>query len=1023
MRTSDQIKDEIISRFGFFPPFFAPALETPQILENLWQQTLSAYVENPIPALFKEKIAAIVARSCSVPYCLVCHTCRLRPLGMKGHEILAFLDNWDDPAESDKTSLLNVLVNYQGPVGVWPEEGSEVEKSILHTTIALYFGDDDLAPHINQLVRILGKTYYNFLTLSIAYNKTCLTWAEFHPIELAYEADDRAKEHLQPLLNEEPKLAHFFANYARNFYETSKLNVKKNELQKSEKQYRNLNKELENRIQLATQQLEKELTERKLSEQNLTVLIEAIPQIVWTSNPDGNLDYYNQHWFDYTGMTLEQTHGWGWKPVVHPDDLQLCIDKWAQAYRSGDDYQVEYRFKRALDGMYRWHLGRARPVRDGDGNIVKWFGTCTDIHDQKSSIELLRQSDAKFKYMYNSSTFGIIFWNVHGEITDANHQFLELLGFSEEDLTSGKIKWSELTPPEYHHLDDKALKQIAIDRFCQPYEKQFFRKDGSRLPILVGASLLEGNDHEGLCYVIDLSEKKKAEKEVSENQLKLKTVLNHSPIILWATDVFGTITYSDGYGLHSLGFEPGQLVGHSLFEMDKDNPESIHGLKRALSGESFSVEAKTGELYFDTHYAPLSDQTGNVVGMVALTTDITSRKNADFERNAALNREASAKAASEMKSNFLATMSHEIRTPINGVIGMASLLIDTELNAAQRSYVDAVRSSADMLLTLVNDILDISKAEAGKVDLESIDFEIEHLVLDVERTLTFASSKKGLKLFRSVAPDLPAHFRGDPSRLRQVVINLVNNAIKFTSHGQVSLEIKPEKIELDRMFLRFEISDTGIGISEESIHRLFQAFSQADCTTTRRFGGTGLGLSISKHLVNLMGGEIGVRSEVGKGSTFWFVIPLEMGNPNGLGSPVTARAPKNQRRLRILIADDNSINQTIAIKMLEKLGHSAIAVGNGQEAIDALDKTHFDLLFMDCHMPELDGYEATKYIRKSKLFSFSNIPIIAMTANAMIGDREKCLDAGMNDYISKPMKLEGIIDVIERTLDSHRRSA
>ncbi|MBC7660485.1 MAG: response regulator [Chitinophagaceae bacterium] len=255
------------------------------------------------------------------------------------------------------------------------------------------------------------------------------------------------------------------------------------------------------------------------------------------------------------------------------------------------------------------------------------------------------------------------------------------------------------------------------------------------------------------------------------------------------------------------------------------------------------------------------------------------------------------------------------------------------------------------------------------------------------------------------------------------MINLVNNAIKFTTRGHVAIEVQFEKILNGKTYLRFEVSDTGIGIPKEALHRLFHTFSQADSTTTRRFGGTGLGLSISKHLVQLMGGEIGVRSEEGVGSTFWFVVPLGIGKDLEFEGPLLIPVPKHHRRLRVLIAEDNATNQIIAIKMVEKMGHTAVAVGNGQEAVDALRSAHYDLLFMDCHMPELDGYEATQCIRSNSYHGYSKIPIIAMTANALQGDRDRCISAGMNNYISKPIKFQDLSNIIDETLTLHAQSA
>ena len=540
-------------------------------------------------------------------------------------------------------------------------------------------------------------------------------------------------------------------------------------------------------------------------------------------------------------------------------------------------------------------------------------------------------------------------------------------------------------------------------------------------------------DNHGAAYLFakDISVRKRDEAALSASRAQLAEAQRIAQIGSWSIDPRdNSITVSEEF-YRIYGLDPNTTEAkRSVFQAavhpeDRDQANSKAKTTQFKNGDSYRVDFRivrpNGEVrHVHTRGRALLDSEGRSDKLVGTLQDVTELRLVEEELIAA--REA-ALESSRLKSAFLANMSHEIRTPINGVIGMTSLLADTKLENDQREFVDAISRSAGALLVIINDILDVSKIEAGKLEIETVDFDLDEIISDVGKVASMEAKRKGL-IFNVKSPgDLQHLLKGDPGRIRQVLMNLLSNAIKFTSKGKV--ELKVEQIFCDHtnsMQIRFMIHDSGIGIKEESLGKLFQPFTQADSSTTRRFGGTGLGLSICKQLVELMHGTIGATSKPNEGSTFWFTLPFKLGVVRNIPSHLAQNfAIKNLAGKRILIAEDNFINQKVAFGLLEKLGCKPHCVANGFEAISALREFTFDLILMDCQMPELDGFGATAEIRASGA-SWSNLPIIAMTANVVKGDRERCLEAGMNDYISKPVKIADLAAMLSKWLKNIEES-
>ncbi|MBC9783784.1 PAS domain S-box protein [Heliobacterium chlorum] len=668
-----------------------------------------------------------------------------------------------------------------------------------------------------------------------------------------------------------------------------------------------------------------------------------------------------------------------------------------------------------------------------------------DVTDWKRTEAALRDNEESFRTIVSVMAEGIVVQNRKGTIIRANPAAEQILGLTEEKMkgrTSMDPSWRAIheNGSPFHGEDHPSMVTLRTGLPCRNVTMGLYKPEGDLTWIRINSEPLFRPDadkpYAAVTTFSDITEQRNVQNKLKTTERQLKGIFNSLDLVFWSMDPHSNKILQISPACEKIyGYPPEAFIENPRLWFDCIHPDDIHNGEKAnnnvLGGSPVYTEnriiRRDGEVrWIRVHIIPLFDDDGRVTLLNGLIMDITDKKQTEEELRLAKEK---AEEASRAKSDFLAMMSHEIRTPMNGILGMNDLMLDTALTREQNEYAEAIQESAEVLLNVINDILDYSKVEAGKMELEKIDFDLHTTIRSVIKVFTNKAKDKGLVLSLSISPEADKLLQGDPTRLRQVLFNLVGNAIKFTKSGKVSLTVTVKSKDKDRINIYFEVTDTGIGIEKELLGYLFSPFSQADNSTSRKFGGTGLGLAISKKLVELMGGEIGVTSEIGKGSTFWFTVSFLTSQSSPAENTFSTdgiSSHKNSRSLwqtgrPLLLVEDHETNQKLAVALLNKLGLQVDVAKNGMEAIHAVTEKSYALILMDCQMPELDGFETTQIIRDWEFAQHQHIPIIAMTAMAMQGDREKCIRAGMDDYISKPIMIEQLVSVLDRWLPKQKK--
>jgi PAS domain S-box-containing protein len=761
--------------------------------------------------------------------------------------------------------------------------------------------------------------------------------------------------------------------------------------------------------------------EMRAAEERFHLVSQATNDVVWDLDFATEQTWWNEGislQFGYPRSEVDAGPEW-WRDRIHPEDRDELL---ARIYRQLDagclSWTEEYRFRKA-DGSYVHIDDRAYIIRDGDGQPTRAIGAMVDVTKRKLAEDLLRRSEERFANVFNMSPVAItITAAADGRFLDANDALLQMLGYRREEVVGN----SSMAIGFWYSLEERMamVERIQREGSVRDFPMRGRTKDGAMLDLLISVDQLELNgDTHLFCFLTNITDRKRAEEALRDSEERFRSIVETTKDWIWWIDVEGSVLYANPAVEDILGYPPEQLLGTNILchlheDQRADVEASLSQLvtqKGTWSNLLMRWRHKDGsDRYTQSSAVPIFNESGELIGYRGSDHDITLLKLYEQNLEEAKHK---AEAASQAKSEFLANMSHEIRTPMNGVIGLTSLVLSTQLSAQQREYLELMKSSADSLLRLLNDILDFSKMEARKLELDPIEFDVREAVGNTLKTFAANASERQIELTCHVARTVPAVLVGDPGRLAQIIVNLTGNALKFTRQGEVVVRVAAEPQAGHATLLHISVADSGIGMTGEQQETIFQAFQQADSSTTRQFGGTGLGLSIVSQLVALMDGSIRVESALGKGTTFH--VAVRLGVPERQPSSAVSQQPLALKNMPVLVVDDNRSNRLILAEILTSWGMRPALAAGGQQALEEMRQqaalgAPYPLVLLDANMPQVDGFDVAAAIKAAP--ELDSASVMMLSSSDFSAEIARCNTLGVTCFVRKPVKQSELFDAI-----------